>query len=153
MKQRYGAALIMFVLGTTMGSSAQEDNKTTKKTLSPSQQNSFLTPQKGSLVRKNILDTLRNEIIQTQGVKAVFVVKYLKATKDWAWVHVLPQSPDGINHYEDISALLYFQHGKWKIAELPCTEPENPECIDSPNYFMELKKRFPQLPGQILPEK
>ena len=152
MKKKYGTALIVFVLAITTGSSAPEDSKTLKKTISANQ-NSTLAPQKGSLVRKNILDTLRSEIIRTQGIKVVFVVKHLKVAENWAWIHALPQSPDGINHYEDISALLHFQHGKWKIAELPCTEPENPECIDSPNYFIELKKRFPHLPDQILPEE
>lgn len=149
-KQKYCAALIILVLSTTLGFSASEDNKTLKKTISANQNITFI-PKKGSLMRKHILDALRNEIAQTQKIQTVFVVSYLKATKDWAWVHVLPQSPDGMNRYEDIFALLHRQNGEWKVAELPCTEIENPQCIDSPDYFIELKKRFPQLPAEILP--
>lgn len=151
MKQKYCAALIILVLTATLGFSAPEDNKTLKKTISANPDTTF-TPRPGSLVRKHILDALRNEIAQTQKIQTVFVVTYLKATEDWAWVHVLPQSPDGMNRYEDIFALLHRQNGEWKVAELPCTEIENPACIDSPDYFIELKKRFPQLPAQILPE-
>jgi hypothetical protein len=37
--------------------------------------------------------------------------------------------------------------------EIPCTEVENPECLDDPSYFPELKQRFPDIPEQILPEE
>ncbi len=151
MKNKYYFSLIAFILSTIVCFGIPNDTKT-QKMMTSADQNSTFTPKKGSLVRKHILDALRNEIAQTQKIQTVFVVSYLKATEDWAWVHVLPQSPDGMNRYEDIFALLHRQNGKWKVAELPCTEIENPECIDSPDYFIELKKRFPQLPAEILPE-
>jgi hypothetical protein len=81
----------------------------------------------------------------------VFVVKYLKVKDGWAWTHTLPQSPDGVNRYEDISALLNIQDGIWKVVEIPCMEIDNPDCIDGPGYFEGLKKRFPKIPTEILP--
>ncbi len=152
MKQKYCTALITFILTITTGFSATDGNKIHKETLSVNQRSVFVPP-KGSLMRKNILDALRNELSQTQGKKIVFVVMYLKATKDWAWIDTLPESSDGIDHYEGISALLHFEQGEWKVVELPCWEEENPECIGDPGYFMGLKKRFPHLPDQILPKE
>ena len=102
-------------------------------------------------VRKQILDALRLEVKKIHGVETLFVVKYIKVKDNWAWVDTLPQSADGQSHYEDISALLHSENGIWKVVEIPCTEVENPECLDDPNYFRKLKKRFPKLPKQILP--
>jgi len=107
----------------------------------------------GSPLRRAILDVLRQEIMHLQWLKVVFVVKSLKVKDGWAWVHTLPQSPDGKNHYEDISALLHIKNGTWEVAELACTEEENPKCLSSPEYFSELKKRFPKMPVEILSEK
>ncbi|MDQ1325602.1 MAG: hypothetical protein QG564_726 [Campylobacterota bacterium] len=152
MKNKYYFSLIAFILSTIVCFGVSNDTKTPKMMTSANPDTTF-TPIPGSLVRKKILHTLRKEISRTQGVETVFVVKYLKVKGDWAWIHVLPQSSGGINRYEDISALLHFQHGEWAIAELPCTETENPECLDDPGYFAGLKKRFPQLPVQILPDE
>ena len=105
----------------------------------------------GSPVRRAVLDALRQEMKRLQGLKVVFVVRYLKVKDGWAWVHTLPQSPDGKNHYEDLSALLHLKSDTWKVAELACTEEENPQCLSNPMYFSELKKRFPKIPGEILP--
>jgi hypothetical protein len=110
-----------------------------------------LTPAPGSPVRKAILDALRQEIKRLHGLEVVFVVRYLKVKDGWAWAHTQPQSPDGMNRYEDISALLNIRDGVWGVTELPCTEVENPDCLDGPDYFKGLKKRFPEVPNEILP--
>jgi len=115
--------------------------------------NECFTPAKGTQMRKDILDVLRQEVKNMHGVDVVFVVEHLKVQDGWAWVHAFPQSPDGANRYEDLSALLELQNGKWKIAELPCVEEENPECLGDPSYFLKLKERFPDLPERILPEE
>lgn len=112
-----------------------------------------LTVLPGSPVRRAILDVLRQEIMHLQGIKVVFVVKSLKVKDGWAWVHTLPQSPDGKNHYEDVSALLHSKNGTWEVAELACTEEENPKCLSNPEYFSELKKRFPKVPEEIFSEE
>ncbi len=109
------------------------------------------TPEKGTQIRKDILDVLRQEVKSMHGVDVVFVVEHLKVQDGWAWVHAFPQSPDGMSRYEDINALFKLQNGEWKIVELPCAEEENPECLGDPSYFLKLKQRFPNMPQQILP--
>ncbi|MGW8170064.1 MAG: hypothetical protein ACWGHH_08685 [Sulfurovaceae bacterium] len=111
------------------------------------------TPLEGTPIRQDILDTLRKEVKRTHGIDAVFVVEYLRVQDGWAWVHAFPQSADGKNKYEDIHALLRLQNSEWKTMEIPCTEVENPECLDDPSYFPKLKQRFPNMPEQILPEE
>ncbi len=107
----------------------------------------------GTALRKEILDALRKKIMETLKLDMVFVVKYIKIKGDWVWVHTLPQSKDGKDHYEDISALLKRENGVWRVVEFPCSEEEDPECISSPTYFSNLKKRFPDLPEEILPQE
>jgi len=101
--------------------------------------------------RKAILDTLRKKIKMEQNLNVVFVVRYLKFKNGWAWIHALPQSKNGKNHYEDIFALLTKEHGRWRIVEIPCRDEENPECLTYPAYFSILQKRFPNIPSEILP--
>jgi hypothetical protein len=107
-----------------------------------------LTPQPGDPLRKEILDALRKEV----GQEVVFVVMHLKVKDGWAWVHTLPQSRDGKNNYEDISALLQQKQGKWQVLEIPCGEAENPECHTGPAYFKRLQKRYPGVAVQIFPK-
>ncbi len=113
--------------------------------------NNCFTPQEGTPIRQDILNVLRKEVKRMHGVDVVFVVEYLRVQDGWAWVHVFPKSIDGKNKYEDIHALLKLQNSKWEIMEIPCTEVENPECLDDPSYFPKLKQRFPDVPEQILP--
>ena len=115
--------------------------------------NGCFTPEKGTQMRKDILDVLRQEVKSIHGVDVIFVVEHLKVQDGWAWVHALPQSLDGMNKYEDINALLELQNGKWRVMELPCAEVENPECLGDPSYFLKLKQRFPDMPEGILPEE
>ncbi|MBD3790467.1 MAG: hypothetical protein IE885_08945 [Campylobacterales bacterium] len=140
--------IVLMALSVTTSFALAKDIESTKQSSSFS-----FTPPPGDPVRIQILDTLRQEVKKMNGVEAVFVVSYLKVKDGWAWVHTLPQSADGTNHYEDISALLHVENGVWKIVEIPCTEIENPECLGEPGYFGTLKKRFPDLPSQILPEE
>ena len=111
-----------------------------------------LTPPPGSSLRKEIMDALRQEVKRIHGLDVVFVVKHLKVKKDWAWTHTLPQSPDGLNRFEDVSALLHLQDGVWKVVEIPCGEIENPDCFNGPEYFFRLKKRFSTIPKEIFPD-
>jgi len=64
----------------------------------------------------------------------------------------MPRSKDGRASYEDFYSLLRNVNARWRIAEIPCTEPENPECIDSPGYFKRLARRFPGVPASIFRE-
>jgi hypothetical protein len=109
------------------------------------------TPPPGSAERKAILDALREEVKRLHGLEVVFVVAHLKVLGGWAWVQTRPQSPDGTNRYEGISALLRKRGAGWEVAELPCTEMDNPECLGAPDYFRGLRARFPDVPEEILP--
>ena len=110
-----------------------------------------LTPAPGNPVRKAVLDALRQEVKDLHGLDVVFVVRHLKVKGGWAWVQAQPQSPEGANRYEDISALLLIRDGTWEIAEIPCAEVDNPDCLDAPDYFAGLERRFPDIPAEILP--
>ncbi len=111
-----------------------------------------ITGLPGSSERKAILDALRSKVMNMHGLEVVFVVKYLKIRNHWAWIRTLPQSPDGANRYEEVSALMRKRGTIWEVAELACAEEDNSQCIGSPDYFSHLKKRFPGLPAGILPE-
>lgn len=112
-----------------------------------------VTPPPGSTERKLIVDALREELQKYHGTDMVFLIKYLKTQGGWAWIETLPRSPDGKNQYEDVSALLRKSGTEWKVAEIACSEIDNEECLDSPNYFQLLRKRFPGIPVTILPER
>lgn len=112
---------------------------------------SAFKPPPGSTERRQILGAMRHEISRLHRLDVVFVVSYLKVQEGWAWAETRPQSPDGRNRYEGVSALLRKSGGVWRIAELACSELDNPECLDSPDYFRKLKIRFPALPSAVLP--
>lgn len=114
---------------------------------------SALTPLPGDPLRKQVLDGLRDEVKQLHGLDVVFVVRHLKVKDGWAWAHTSPQSPDGKNRYEDISALLRLHDNKWLVEEIPCTEPENPDCLDGPGYFEGLQKRYPSVAVEVFPDR
>lgn len=109
------------------------------------------TPPPGSAERKAMLDLLREWIKKHHYVDVIFVVRHLKVKDGYAWVTAMPRSKDGANMYEDISALLKKDKGLWEIAEIPCGEEDNPDCIGDPNYFNGLKQRFPEMAEDILP--
>jgi len=110
------------------------------------------TPPAGSGLRKEILDGLRRELLQLHGVKVVFVVENLLVKDGWAWLDSRPQSPDGTKSYEDVSALLHQENSNWKVAEIPCTEIDNPDCLGDAGYITRLQQRFPTAPlALILP--
>ncbi|MDD3846614.1 MAG: hypothetical protein PHC90_09650 [Syntrophorhabdaceae bacterium] len=111
-----------------------------------------VTPSPGSVDRKVIIDALREEMQKLHGISAVFVVKRLKVLDGWAWIETFPRSPDGTSQYEGVSALLRKSGIKWKVAEIACSEEDNEECVGSTGYFRLLKKRFPGVPTEILPE-
>ena len=109
------------------------------------------SPQPGSAERKAILDALREWVKRGHDPDVIFVVKHLKVKNGYAWVHTLPRSKDGSSRYEDLSALLKEDRGRWEVVEVPCGEADNPDCIGDPGYFDGLKQRFPDMPEDILP--
>ncbi len=133
------------------------NTSTAKKTASSRMETSNkcndLSVLRESSDRKTIMDALRQKMKEEQNLDVVFVVRYLKSKRGWAWVHVIPQSKDGRNHYEDIFALLNKSDGTWRVIEIPCAEEEDPKCITSPGYFSNLQKRFSDMPEEIVPQE
>lgn len=101
--------------------------------------------------RKAILDAVRQEIKNQHGLEVVFVVKRLRIISGWAWLHALPQSRDGKNHYEDVVALLHKRDGRWLVADMPCSEEDNPDCIGNPEFLNKLQQRIKGIPPEMLP--
>lgn len=97
------------------------------------------TPAPGSPERRALLDALRAELRRWQGLDAIFVVDWMKVANGWAWAQVRPQSRDGLSHYEDVSALLRFEQGHWRVLELVGPEDD------------EVQRRFPAAPPSIFP--
>jgi hypothetical protein len=138
--RKTGTLFIMLILCAAVRLTAQD---------CPGQQ--AYTPDRGTQERKAVLDALREEVYGMHGIRVVFVVRYMKVCDGWAWVHTQPRSADGKEQYEDILALIGRSGDDWQVLEIPCVEEENPDCINSENYFEGLKKRFPGLPANILP--
>lgn len=111
------------------------------------------TPPPGSAERRILLEVMRRKVLELSRLDVLFVVKEMNLNSGWAWVHTLPQSKDGAGRYEDFIAILQKKNGRWRIAEIPCTEPDNADCLDSPNYVRHLRKRFPDMPTIILPSE
>lgn len=111
------------------------------------------TPAPGSSERRVILDAVRVAVNELHGLEVIFVVRELTVSDGWAWVHTLPRSKRGDSIYEDVYALLHRVQGRWRVVEIPCTEPDNPGCLESPGYFRNLAARFPGLPSRILPRE
>jgi hypothetical protein len=145
----YTAALAVIFFCFCIGSFVFPDRGVCEKN-EPSV-SSGLVPPLGSSLRKEVLNALRREMIRVHGIKMVFRVRYLKVKDGWAWIETLPQSPDGSNQYEDVSALLNLQGRNWQVVEMACAEEENPDCLTSREYFVKLTERFPKVPIDILP--
>jgi hypothetical protein len=111
------------------------------------------TPKAGSPERRMLLDLMRRKVLELHQLDVLFVVREMKLSSGWAWVHTLPRSKDGVGRYEDFIAIFHKKNGVWRIAEIPCTEPDNPNCIDSPDYVTRLRMRFPEMPDAILPSE
>ena len=109
------------------------------------------TPPVGSSERTAIVNALRQEVKALHGLDVRFVITFLKIKDNWAWVQTRPQSPGGENSYEDIAALLNKMNGAWRVRELACTEPDNPDCLGEPDFFSRLRGRFPEAPREIFP--
>jgi hypothetical protein len=111
------------------------------------------TPPPGNPVRGAVLDALRAELRRFHHMDLLFVVDVLRVQNGWAWVETRPQSRDGANHYEPVSALLRERDGSWSIIDIPCTDEGEPECVAEPELFSRLRARFPSLPHDLLSDR
>jgi hypothetical protein len=101
---------------------------------------SVYTPEKGSLVRKAILDVLRVPVERELNQKVVFVADDFKVSGNWAFVGGQPQTANGGQpdyrgtRYEEafdqgafdnnVFALLRKTNGKWRVVKylIGCTD-------------------------------
>ncbi len=105
------------------------------------------TPPKGGALRKQIADALRRNVGQHAGVYVVFNFDWLKVNGNWAYVETHPESPDGANKYEPVSALLRRSNGLWSVAARADADDET-----SPTQALHrLKNKFPSAPRDIFP--
>ena len=98
-------------------------------------------PAPGTMERRAILDGLRYWVRTHLGLKVRFVVRHLKVKSDWAWVVTEPQSPDGKEKYEPLSALLKKGKNCWTVVAVPsgeCAAADDPErsCRQSEREFI-----------------
>ena len=103
------------------------------------------TPAAGSAERKAILDAMRE---LGDNHDRVLVVRYLRVSKDWAWVAGEPQSSDGTQHYEAESALLHKVNERWSVVDRPCAEADCNERAE----IMRMLAKFPAAPSTIFPD-
>ena len=145
-------ALVLFIAALPTAPAQAEKQKDNNATEDKSISGPY-TPPAGSAERKAILDAVRKEVKSWSGLDVVFVVRYLKVYNGWAWVATLPQSRDGLNHYEDVSGLLHKTKGQWILMETrPDACDDEPECLDDKSYFKKLRSRFPSAPPNIFPD-
>lgn len=112
------------------------------------------TPGRGSPERKAMLEVLRRFVKRMSDLDVIFVISHLKSDCGWAWIEADPQSADGTQRYEPISALLALRSGRWEYVESPPEWPEcetDPDCVDRSRYFRKLAARHPGLPPAIFP--
>jgi hypothetical protein len=101
-------------------------------------------PPPGSAQRKAILDALR---ARGDLHNRIFIVRYLKVQKGWAWVSADSQSPDGKNHYETESALLQKAGPGWRVVDEPCTD----EGCDDKAEMARIRAANRNAPATIFP--
>jgi hypothetical protein len=91
------------------------------------------TPERGSPVRKAIVDSLRLPIEKQLKQPVIFKISHLKAQNGWAFLLGVPQRPDGsaidykgtiyqsaldAGAFDDgIVALLHNVNGKWRVVQ------------------------------------
>jgi hypothetical protein len=102
------------------------------------------TPVAGSVERKAILDAMRSG----DNPDRSFIVRYLRVSKDWAWITGDPLSVDGQQHYEAESALLHKEKERWVVVDRPCTEADCKERAE----IVRMLAKFPTAPSTIFPD-
>jgi hypothetical protein len=102
------------------------------------------TPAAGSAERNAILDAMRSG----DNPDRIFIVRYLRVSKSWAWVTGDPQSADGQQHYEAESALLHKDTERWIVVDRPCTEADCKERAE----IVRMLAKFPTVPSTIFPD-
>ena len=105
------------------------------------------TPARGSTTRKQIADAMRRSLGAATGVYAVFNFDWIKVNGSWAFAKTRPESPDGLNKYEPVWALLRRSNGLWRVqARIMGDSESSPE-----QQLHAAKRRYPNAPRDIFP--
>jgi hypothetical protein len=119
------------------------------------------TPDKGSPLRRAILDGLRaskvmQELSQAWHAKIIFTDAHIRRSGDWAWVAASPMSEkDSSQKTESFTAVMRESRGQWALVEfVPDSIPsaEDPEK-EFRNWRTEFMKKHPECPAAIFPPK
>ena len=107
----------------------------------PLKETGLSVPAPGTMERRAILDGLRHWVRMRLGHEVRFVVRHLKVKSGWAWVVTEPQSPDGTQRFEPLSALLKKGKNCWAVVAVPsgeCAAADDPEraCRQSDREFI-----------------
>lgn len=146
------AILMLSVLGVAYPLSSRAESLLVGTEVEEGLSGKVHTPPKGSAERKAILGALRAEMKRLHQADFIFTVNYLKVQQGWAWIEGSPKSPDGTSNLESVSALMHKRGKRWEVAEIPCTEEGNPDCLADPGFFKKLKTKFPKTPLRIFPK-
>lgn len=111
-----------------------------------------IQPAPGNPLRKAVLDGLRRDIFEKHQLQVVFVVNNLRVLDNWAWVATRPQSPDGNNKYEDVTALLNKQKGQWEVISYPFATDGSQDELDWFALVKQCRKNNPQVPAALFPD-
>jgi hypothetical protein len=123
------------------------------------------TPERGSLEREGMMDSLRAAFDdRSSGYytphrgNIVFIVDYLKAHNGWAWTFAYPTSSDKSDTFGEYSGFLLHQEGgRWKLMKLPpmVKDPNDPENLDYPSRkdVEKIREQYPNAPADIFPSR
>jgi hypothetical protein len=138
--------VLWLICNSTMA--ADQSHHAAAQTDNDEQAERSLTPSPGGPERRAILDALRMELGPLTGPDLVFVVEHLKVRSGWAWIHAFPQTRDGRKRYEDVSALLRKEGGRWRVQHL---ESGGEDCAEEPDagHCGAPAARFPAAPPDI----
>lgn len=117
-----------------------------------------VTPEMGSVERKEIMDALRSPVEDKIKKKVIFKVNHLKVDNGWAFLIVAPLQPNGKpmdyrgtpyqKEVEDdmfsntVCALLHQKEGRWKVIEFVLGATDVP--------FVDWDKKY-HAPSSIFP--
>jgi hypothetical protein len=117
------------------------------------------TPDKGSPLRRAILDGLRatgpmQQLSQAWHAKVIFTDVHIRRSGDWAWVIGSPMSEkDSTNKTESYSAVMRNSNAGWRLVEF--LSDSIPSADDPAKEFRlwlaQFMKKHPQCPVVIFP--
>ncbi|MDB6137281.1 MAG: hypothetical protein JWO94_353 [Verrucomicrobiaceae bacterium] len=118
----------------------------------PAAKDELHTPDRASAERKAIIEAVHAEYSKNDSARTEatveFIVPYLKVHNGWAWIEIHPRTKDGQQAFEPQSELYHLKNGKWTFMDALSGEAD----ADPAKDIRAMKKKFPALPHDILPQ-